>query len=369
MKQIFNNLIVNSNIIGSIFSGVMVAILVPTINYIWKSIKKILSRMSAIGNVNWKERHIISGIIFSEVSERTILKRRDIIKKYLYDMLMIIMIPIVLLGMLYTAEVFAEIRMNQVEDYVQYGAVGGMLCGCVCMTSILGKRLKNNGARGLLLVLVEMLLCSFGFSMLAELKCLIVFIQGVAYIFINSISLYVRKYIFVTRYKDWFTKICDFVRYGILVIIMNYQMLYSNEVWGKIFDLWIGITIIEYLYGWRRVREGARIVVYLVGGEILGCDRVLELKDGRVMCVEANDETHIVEKNHIAYMMWQRVEMCTGKDKKRQKLRCEFVGGLQIFYNKYWVDKNKWFHFVLRQNGVRKEYLCLATHVQKYGIC
>lgn len=102
MKQIFNNLIVNSNIIGSIFSGVMVAILVPTINYIWKSIKKILSRMSAIGNVNWKERHIISGIIFSEVSERTILKRRDIIKKYLYDMLMIIMIPIVLLGMLYT---------------------------------------------------------------------------------------------------------------------------------------------------------------------------------------------------------------------------------------------------------------------------
>lgn len=104
-------------------------------------------------------------------------------------------------------------------------------------------------------------------------------------------------------------------------------------------------------------------------GESLECDQVLELKDDRGMCVKSNDETHIVEKNHIAYMMWQRVEMCTGKDKKRQKLRCEFVGGLQIFYNKYWVDKNKWFHFVLRQNGVRKEYLCLSTYAKKYGIC
>lgn len=193
----------------------------------------ILFRVSFIGNVHWRERHIISGIIFSEVSESTILKRKDIIKKYLYDVLMIIMIPIVLLGTLYIAGFFAEIRMNQVEGYVQYCVVGGMLCGCVCMTSILGKTLKNNGARGLLLVLVEMLLCFFSVTMLAEQKCLIVFIQGVAYIFINSITIYVRKYIFVNRYKDWFTKICDFVKYGILVIIMNYQMLYSYEVCGE----------------------------------------------------------------------------------------------------------------------------------------
>lgn len=369
MKQILNNIMVNSNIVSAILGEVMVAILVPAIKHRVEMIQRILSRVSAIGNVNWREQHIISGIIFSEINENTLLKRKDVIKKYVYDMLMIIMIPIVFIGTLYIVEIFVEIRVNQVEDYVQYCVVGGMLCGCVCITSIIGKRLKNNMERGLLLVLVEMLLSFFSVSMFADRKFLFIFSQGVAYVFVNSISLYVRECVFVNRYKGRFAKICDFARYGILVIIMNYQMMYSYEVGKKILDLWGAITIIEYIYGWKRTRESARIIVCLVGGERLECDRVLELKDDRIMCVESNDETHMVEKNQIECLVWQREEKCTGKDKKRRILQCELEEGMQIFYNDYWVDKNKWFHFVLRQNGVRKEYMCLSTQVKKYGIC
>lgn len=303
--------------------GVLVFIFGLCIEGGFKGLKHIIASLR--GLCRGKNHRIIKCRIFERTSTKVGNKRKDLVKKYVYDMALVFVFLIIWLLSLCIIAGFVIIQKNRLGYVITYG----LLIGIIVLATIISKLRSRKEIKYYWLGIIDGLLVCFGMLMLDEID-VITINKYMAFFLTILLTVYLNKEIYKNRYVDWFVCVLDFLRYGVLLPVLDYRILNKNDIYGHIIDWWIVVTALEYVYAWCRASENEKILVYLKGEERILCEKVLESTDGRVMCVRGKTQITFVEKNDIRYMLCESM-----KKSKKRHIKKHICSAIYVMVQKF----------------------------------
>lgn len=316
-----------------------------------------------------QNRKIIKNVIVANEGYIPTEKIKIIIGKYLFDMLLVILFPIFVIFIFAAIALFSAIRWEVISRVMGEIIIFIILIsGALFAQQASRMNFKSVKAKYYILLAIENMYIMLGMSLYSDgYEEIMMLIKCVSYVGAMLVILYYNDIVLEGRYIDVIIRICECVRYGVLLLIFNHNILDKMQVGGPIIYVWISFTLFEYLYVLIKSKKQLEVKLHLQDDAVIDCIRVMQCNNDRIMYVTKKGQYRFIEKNEINFISYKDETYRLILKKVNKKKVCRLNDGTEIEYEDYWIDKNQWFTFTNTSNNVRTKCICHIDKIVEYG--